>query len=122
MDFSRLPQGGQITTRVSKRFLDNVSGIPDGDVLIRLLLYDFTTGSPTVLQNHARGLHRHALRQMRGPYSVWVGGLASRAGDADMNRNLAAARAQNVSRMIEFMHPSVNAGSSSMVTTQVPDE
>ena len=66
MDFSTVPAGGRISTRVTSRFLDNVTGMPQGDVILRLLLYDFTTGHPTVLQRHARALQRFLLPQMRG--------------------------------------------------------
>jgi hypothetical protein len=49
-------------------------------------------------------LRQYIIPQIRqGGVSVWVGGLASRAGDEAFNSNLASARAQNVARRIDFL-------------------
>lgn len=85
--------------RVSAAFL-HAARPPTQNVVERLLLYGFPTGDATVAGVHVTALQRYILPQLTAnspPASVWVGGMASRRGDAGLNARLARQRAYNVS-------------------------
>lgn len=99
---------GDYTRRIGEGFLREVA--PRGNVLDRVLLFDFVTGRPDVLPRHREGLRLHVLPHLEPnavPCWVWVGGIASRRGDASFNRGLASAHARNIEHAILAAVPSL---------------
>lgn len=84
--------------RLRERFLESVTP-PPVNAIDRVLLYDFETGHSDLRSEHIQGLQNHVVPYLRPdapPRSVWIGGLASRRGDAGSNRSLARERALKV--------------------------
>lgn len=99
---------GQYTERINERFLGEVAP-PEGQ---RVLLYDFDTGRPELLPRHREGLDRHVIPRLAAnaaPTAVWIGGLASRRGDEELNEALGFARAMAVEQYILRAAPELAA-------------
>ena len=98
---------GNYTTRLDHRFLQAVA--PDGATSrFRLLLFDFDTGRSELGSRHFEALNRYVVSRL-GPNQprceVWIGGIASRRGDARFNHGLAWARAAGVESYLRSQVP-----------------
>ena len=112
---------GQYTRRITQDFLREVAP-RDTEVIERVLLYDFVTGRPDVLERHRDGIRQFVLPHLRDSAPrcrVWIGGIASRRGDARMNQGLAWARALRVEQHLRGAAPSLGrlAGRHGLTTT-----
>lgn len=93
---------GRYTRRITSDFLRDVAP-RDMDVVERVLLYDYVTGRPELLAGHREGLRQFVLPHLQETAPrcrVWIGGIASRRGDADLNRGLGWARAVRVEQYL----------------------